>query len=136
MKRIKNRVTPPKPLKSANLLYCKFTRGQRARAETKIRPLCVSFCICLLYHGKKARARAGRKFRYAISLPTAIIITVDSSWRMRSARARLWRNHNGTSSTPRAELRVKHERGSSVSDNTLFEYISGANRLYEVAEMR
>lgn len=69
------------------------------------------FCICGC--GQRRGAGSAQIPLRGISSYSAIITTVDSSWRIRRARARaqLWRNHNGTSSTPRAELRVEHKLG-------------------------
>lgn len=87
-------------------------------------------CPLLYVRGRGQRRGAGSAQipLRGISSYSAIITTVDSSWRIRRARAQLWRNHNGTSSTPRAELRVEHKLGGLASDNVLFEYLGWIDR--------
>jgi len=59
----------------------------------------------------KGGGQGPRKFRYAVSLPTLRLLQQWTVVGAYGARAQLWRNHNGTSSTPRAELRVEHKLG-------------------------
>lgn len=80
--------------------------------------------VPLLY--LRVRAKATDRGRYAVSLPTLRLLqqwTVVGAYGAHAgAREQLWRNHNGTSSTPRAELRVEPKLGGLASDNVLFEY--------------
>jgi len=65
----------------------------------------------------KGEEQGLHKFRYAVSLPTLGLLQQWTVVGAYGARAQLWRNHNGTSSTPPAELRVEHELGGLASDN-------------------